>query len=312
MLKCKPNFRPKNVFEVKCNLSMASRKRPITDIVIEIDNPSSLPPKKKPKLSVIKSKLFPNEKDHDQFEELFVAIDECLNLGRDIHKEIAQFATGNVVYCNNSECNEDICYLIGDEERKYKYCPKSNKYYCLQCKNLLEIARNCECRALVIKTNYIQCQMCEIQTHSQCVSQCKNCGLNVCKKCLIFCDGCKAFDCCKRCCYLEGIGTKRVTVCSECYDDTIIQCDDCANEARLYYRGNAYLRYSQIKRQWTFQKCANKDCAKLLCMDCTEEKVECSKCRNVAPCCCEEHRRRRWICNDCDFKSNSKSQHNVH
>lgn len=116
-------------------------------------------------------------------------------------KEIAEFATGRVKNCDNSDCDQIICILSDDQLKfprfnynhdysnilGYKYCQISEKYYCHDC---MDITTTCQlsdaCSALIIPSSTTdKCAKCKIQIHDNCfkVESCSDCGKRFCWRC---------------------------------------------------------------------------------------------------------------------------------
>eukprot|EP01084_Bolivina_argentea_P260708 440350_1 len=145
------------------------------------------PPTKKQKLNKplnnlnMRSKLFTNTNDYEQFQTIFNSIDSSslikkLNISHFISKEIAEYSNGYIKYCANNECKLEIFILNKyidqyDYEHKnsqqlgFKYCYNSNKYYCNKCMELAHISPyNCQCdewNTLYFPLNCEKCTECD-------------------------------------------------------------------------------------------------------------------------------------------------------
>eukprot|EP01084_Bolivina_argentea_P005177 9785_1 len=93
------------------------------------------------------SNLFSNHADHEQFQCIIESIRhspliKSMHVSDLISKDIAEFATGKWELCGNSSCKGNISILQEDLEtntqnksKMFKYCPKSQRYFCALCMN---------------------------------------------------------------------------------------------------------------------------------------------------------------------------------
>eukprot|EP01084_Bolivina_argentea_P003332 6248_1 len=130
----------------------------------------------------IKSIWYKNELDHKQFTQIYKNINSATKLPREISSEIAEFATGDFVTCNNPNCTIDIPILHQDlqiydnnhnnsHKVGYKHCSYKRKYYCNYCMNQTTEWDGCEdinkcCRAL-----YYAPWICSNDTCNYCMNQ---------------------------------------------------------------------------------------------------------------------------------------------
>eukprot|EP01084_Bolivina_argentea_P205879 351620_1 len=185
----------------------------------------------------IQSTIFLNSSDHSQFQQLFTSIynselSQILNIPCIVNKEIAEFATGQFVKCNNPQCDNEIIILCQDEQiydnnhdnsgrLGYKYCLKTptfnrvhglegvKQYYCNQC---MDLAKTCDCNCcntLYFALNCEKCHLCKADLCDcgclwECMNSNRSCAINKCGICgFKSCAGC-ARDiewgmCCSQC-----------------------------------------------------------------------------------------------------------------
>ena len=100
---------------------------------------------------IVSSKLY-HSSDQDQFRRIFKSIENSayirqLDVSKVINKEIAEYATGQIKDCANTECTEKIIILdqefleynsdhSNSDELKFKYCADTQSFYCAQCMHL--------------------------------------------------------------------------------------------------------------------------------------------------------------------------------
>merc|ERR1712228_1030824 len=172
---------------------------------------------------ILSSKMFLNDRDHKQFQIIFTSIDESqliqqLNVSHVINKEIAEYAVGQLEYCRNNECKQEIIVLENDIQLYLKllgnepieeceihhsiakqvgfgYCSTgwfSASYYCLKCVELTQTYW-CECDSdyiLYLPSNSSNCSICDdVVIDCYCSlgepGECGKCRRNmaICKKC---------------------------------------------------------------------------------------------------------------------------------
>ena len=225
---------------------MSSRKRQLEESVQE------LPETKKQKSNVITSQIFTLDGwNEEQFQEMFTAIDSCellvkLSIPQDITKEIAEYATGDIEYCANNKCGQDICTLpddehpedaAGDEERGYAYCEERDNYWCFDCVDGVDYCQGYQ--DCLVKIHSSEWRECGFNRDSKCEQFIKICGdgwdeclYQYCKICDRYaCDECyprspyemnecKSCNksCCDDCCRIFA----DAVLCIDCYDNTMI------------------------------------------------------------------------------------------
>ena len=185
---------------------------------------------------IISSKLFCSF-DQDQFRRIFKSIEKSayirqLDVSKVISKEIAEYATGQIKDCANTECEQTIIILNQDlaeynndhsnsQKLNFKYCFITESFYCLQCMHLAQTANFCNCDdVLYFPSNKNQCMHCKEFIN---------------------------FGGPGRCPCNHGWSQK----CSEC-ELELISCNYCS-----------------VPEQWS--ECVGDDCGKKVCAKCSED-----------------------------------------
>ena len=275
---------------------MSSTKRSFNEVV-PFD---SEPPIKRRKLN-LPSTLFPHPSDQQQFRSLFGSIDasilpQTLQIGPDVIKEIAEFATGDWKNCGNQDCaalisvlSEDAAVYDNDHGNatkiRYKYL--ENTYFCSECMCCVEEHKCTVCWSKYLchtQTN-AKCHGCGCFHHEQCQSfssRCMQCG----------CDGALCFYCnmtsrcvvchtsvCNRHTGLTNHGYLTVgqNVCTECYElgiESRMRCGAC-NTSFLLLHESLKVAYQEGTEQWELcspmKKCAQQGCDVWVCFNCEPE-----------------------------------------
>ena len=187
----------------------------------------------------MKSALFSHKSDHQEFLEIFRAIEKSeiiktLSISHDINKEIAEYATGQLLECQNAGCGQIIHILYEDCDWDDKIqCPGCNKdtqrRCCSECKNRYmanlnqpRICPRCEdelCFECQEKSN--KCIACD-------ALHCKYCMKNQCECCER--EFCEFYD------EIDGYGKNETNAkyivggCSICGG---IVCQDCISMPEL-------------------------------------------------------------------------------
>ena len=86
--------------------------------------------KRRKLVSNIRSSIFKDSCDHDQFLKLLKSIKESelteiMNVSHDINKEIAEYSTGDWINCCNKECAELVSKLKVDERLECMGCNRT-------------------------------------------------------------------------------------------------------------------------------------------------------------------------------------------
>ena len=168
----------------------------------------------------IKSSLFTHKSDQKQFKKIFKSIEkssiiQILSISHDINKQIAEFATGNLVICENNECGEMVPTLHGDE----------GEYVCPGCDEIVQLYSCSSCNKHWVSSNddeFYSCPTCEECICADCRSECNTCQLNICAVCLgMECGKCNKKACPGCTCICDGCGDIRI--CCKCSNE----CDIC-------------------------------------------------------------------------------------
>ena len=279
---------------------MSSRKRQREEI--SEDSPEF----KKHKTNIINSKLFTSHHNNHQFQQIFQTIDSSklltkLSIPQDISKEIAEYSTGDVKYCANMKCKQSICTLDEDEdddildgsrdkERGYAHCNKKNNYWCSDC---CDQVKSCEgdndCQIKIHSSEWTKCDYNFNRACKQYIKTCNNihndecrhqycgvCDRYGCDYCIFemhFCELCETsicYQCCKFVC--KGM----VLICNDCYDDEIIECENCGIQCELLAEGNNLIYSKDIRDKYNndvcMKRCRGKDCANYICYNCIDNK----------------------------------------
>ena len=208
------------------------------------------PPRKKPKFTK-KSNTFRHKSDQQQFESLFQSLESSmickqLKVSSEINKEIAAFGTGKIKLCSGSKCDQEISVLFGDGlfPRDYRYCRRSNCYYCSKCMadcythvcgrlGLHVDAQKCSNMTCdrVTRCNHSKCSRCK---YDGSCSSCFSCGARFCSDCveteILICYGCGQRACCD--CAVGSYANE----CNRCYEKSLRKCPKCKNNVGCMYR----------------------------------------------------------------------------
>ena len=151
------------------------RKRKL-DMAMQSDEP----PQKKQKtvsddLPIIRSKLFSDELDQQQYISIFQCIEQCelikdLNVSEAINQNIAEFATG-FIECGIAECSKVYYGLYetlkankNENDVKESFCCITNKWYCDSYSCRSQIVRNRCCKCALFGKLYLksddECESC--------------------------------------------------------------------------------------------------------------------------------------------------------
>ena len=157
-------------------------------------NDHSNPSKKRRIDRDIKSSLFGNESDHNQFKQIFESIEnsqiiQTLSISHDINREIAEYATGNWAICENDDCGEILSALHED----------FGPYFCPGCNEIVSIysCENQNCNGVwaypPVNARHRLCVGCHNYICSNCEIKCDICGS---KYCRVGCTGSGYYECC--------------------------------------------------------------------------------------------------------------------
>ena len=215
----------------------------------EIDD-ITFPSTKRTKLStpaqaLMQSSLFHSDLDQQQFQKKFASIEtselvQKLSIPRVINQEIAEFATGTWRICGNSDCENEISVLFGDQQTikkhgfeeehddgnkyiiynkkhsvnkiGYNFCGDTNKYFCNQC---IDMTVTSECSACCSSRIYLlsspRCKVCKKFTDCPCGKMGQiRCENDNCSNGSIWCEHCFTCDVCR-----IDVGPDEY-ICNEC------------------------------------------------------------------------------------------------
>eukprot|EP01084_Bolivina_argentea_P067184 122406_1 len=222
--------------------------------------------------------IFEQKCNHSQFISLFHLLENNKSTEKlpfCINKTISEFANGNVYFCSNLECNEEILLLMSESGKKYdNYCAVFDKYWCRKCAwNLIHCS---ECSAIQWKSSAVECMN----------DDCENEGVYLCQN-----TQCSNYrDKAKGCTICDGI------ICGGYHDWTefdlaeIVHCIQC--------------------KQLCCNQCSNicTICNKYICAFCVHQyELECksTKCKSMVmnhPSCekyCNCERNQSEYCHRC-------------
>ena len=151
------------------------------------------------------AKLFRNDKDQKQFEEIVVSIEESALddvLPKDIITEMASFATGKWLPC--CECGETVSFLAKNGEGRIAV-------ECVGC-NAIIWEHVCEEDGesfTAFSAIGSKCSDCNRRVCDECYESCVCCGDKSCIMCSHACDTCSSI------------------ICNDCDERTWIACSKC-------------------------------------------------------------------------------------
>lgn len=259
------------------------------------------PMSKRPRLHedsklIIKSHLFPNENDQNQFKLIFESIDASqlinnLHITHYINKEIAEFANGEFKECANKQCDELISILKQDakiynndhnngHKIGYKYCDDTEKYYCGECMDETKenVCTGCCSHSLLHIPSSDQCGQCDNYIHDYCcgpMEECFLCGDRVCFEHNDYvCVACHEKVCSDCSITYESYEENEECVCNKCCDEsnyeTMITCKKCKISCSLLHESINHI-YPKIGVNAGMEKCNFKNCNTWICLNCKEE-----------------------------------------
>lgn len=185
------------------------------------------------------SDFFANEYDNKNFFDIWNALLNCLTLfPKYINKEIAIYATGQIVWCSYINCKDPcIIYLHSDITQDFYVDEKHHIYYCYNCmfeKNDMNMVRyNCDsCKEICIKSKE------EMETNTKCA--CYQSSLICDRTDHLSCDSCMKPSCNAVQCYITMCGDKKcqtyacVDCASMCEQCGWFRCFKCSRISRAY------------------------------------------------------------------------------
>ncbi len=210
--------------------------------ILECESDMKLQPdrKKRKLLSILQLYSFSDMRDCEQFlcfsdcmarSQLF----QTLKIPEIITKTIAEYSTGNIRKCANSQCCNEFITLhsdwmkavgptVGHESVDFGYLKYGKYYYCNN--NCVDCSSQCDVDLVVLYFCIPVCEKCERNLCENCKQSCSGCYCVLCQDCdCIECDGCgiQVCDNCKQSCIWCGS-----VLCEFCHN-CCIECSEAAH-----------------------------------------------------------------------------------
>eukprot|EP01084_Bolivina_argentea_P263127 445247_1 len=192
-----------------------------------------------------------------------------------ICKEIAEYATGRIIKCDNyARCQNEILFLYEDKlkpskQREFRYHKsfqkdgkKRRQFFCNLCRDTLVVCGYQGCKTMYVANRYGE-------------RDCENCdGDNVTDVCydhpteIQYCSNCDSHRCSEH----------DFSWCGQC-DTRYCECEYVENDDGPEYCGYCH---SQLCRQCREIKCNRDGCKHVLCKKCFETQPDCGECNPSA------------------------------